>query len=207
MPYHKKSAPGGDECKSRTSLGARSTSTRHTVRHLRKVAGMSPRLAFEAVTVGKLWCCTAEEEARLKIHSHHIRISCWWGLLGRLGDRGQPCSRICGGAQSQVVLVGRGRGTARCRFFSVVSLFPGEWWPPRLGGPQACLVSASLCRANSMTKPLRPSGMLAPHQKPVFPASVATVFYGINSLLSGRMLGSGRAFASGSLAESWFANL
>lgn len=25
---------------------------------------------------------------------------------------------------------------------------------PRLGGPQACLLSASLCRANSMTKPL-----------------------------------------------------
>lgn len=47
---------------------------------------------------------------------------------------------------------------------------------PRVAGPQACSVPAWVRRATSMTKPLRPSGLLVakPCQEPVFPASVAT---------------------------------
>lgn len=107
---------------------------------------------------------------------------------------------------------GEGTGDSSVLLFLSLSFFGGVVGSsqpvPRLGGPQACLVSASLYRGNSMTKPLRPSGMLTPHQKPVLPASVATmVFYGIKSLLGGRTLGCVRAFASGSLAKSCFANL
>lgn len=47
---------------------------------------------------------------------------------------------------------------------------------PRVAGPQACSVPAWIRRATSMTKPLRPSGMLVikPRQESIFPASVAT---------------------------------
>lgn len=206
MPYHKKSPPEGDECKSRASLGARSEAPEEGDGH-ESPAGIWSCDCGEAPVLysrrgGKAGNSFPPRQDLMLVGLAEGKV---WGQRPAL----LTCPWWCPKSSSAC---GEGTGDSSALLFLSGLSFLWEWWGPARQRPGWVATGVfGVCQplqSPQLTKPLPPRGTLAPHQKPVCPASVPTaLFHGINSFLSGRTLGCVRAFASGSLAESCFGNL